>query len=215
MASLSAGHAYSCTVTATNARGTGPASNVRNLSAVWVNTSYYDCPSGGSLSGSTCNVPNQNWVNTNVGANPGYSCAIGGWYNETQDFPLWTSTESWYVNKYAEYNAVWDGVACHGVNNHRRWASTSCYRSTSGFYYGAATGTCNTGNPQWNRRRRLQWIRDVYSYHSHWWCHGGYSLSGSTCVNNSYPAGGYWANPAYSYAARFNSQGYWNGWSVS
>jgi hypothetical protein len=150
-------------------------------------------------------------VDTNVGANPGYTCAVGGWYNETQDFLHHTWTESWYVNRTAEYNAVWDNIACNGVNNRRIWASNSCYRSNA-LYVGAPTGSC--GNT-FTHRRRLYSQRDVYSYHSHWWCHGGYSLSGATCINNSYPGGGYWANPAYSYAARYVSQGYWNGWNVS
>lgn len=65
VSSLDAGKNYSCTVTATNGVGSSPASSTRTVTS----SASYSCPSGGSLSGSTC---------TQTVASYSYSCPPGG-----------------------------------------------------------------------------------------------------------------------------------------
>jgi hypothetical protein len=212
VASLSAGHAYTCTVTATNARGTGPASNARSLAATWVNTSYYDCPSGGSLSGATCYVPDQNWVTSTWGATPTYACSISGSTQIANNITDRHWTSPYYGT--SPHDTSFGSGACAGVWTRRNYYSTNsstCHNFSSTGTGASRVNGCPYGSFAY--RRRDTHTRTATAYQTGWDCGGAHYVWHATC--SWYPSGGYWANPAYSYAARYVSQGYWNGWSVS
>jgi predicted phage tail protein len=217
VSSLTAGKAYSCSVTATNAVGTGSASSAKSLAAAWVDTSAYSCPSGGSLSGSTCNVAASGWVNTNVAAYPTYSCSIGAYSQWFQDYPNYTTLGSVsYINSHV--GMAYGSGACAPWASQDWWASSSCWTTTSGGYSGTC-GTTKPGNPSkgvmYRYRRRVVDIRTLTEYHSGWGCAWDYTLSGSTCIYWLYPDGGYYSSPASSYNATWTSSGYWNGWTIT
>jgi prepilin-type N-terminal cleavage/methylation domain-containing protein len=66
---LAINQSYTCTTSATNAAGAGAASPPLTLNATYTSQGNYTCPSGGSLSGSTCTQTVLNYT---------YSCPYGG-----------------------------------------------------------------------------------------------------------------------------------------
>jgi hypothetical protein len=123
VASLSAGHAYTCSVTATNAVGTGGASNVKTLAAAWVNTSYYSCNSGDSFNTATqCRHwnPSSYWVPSGYTAyydttwdaiadwwNGVFYCTTGAEFNFAPDYSGFCRHYYWVDNSYWADNSYW------------------------------------------------------------------------------------------------------------
>jgi hypothetical protein len=200
-------------VLAANGVGAGSYSAAKTLAAAWVNTSYYSCPSGGTLSGTTCNVAASGWVNTNVAAYPTYSCSIGGYSVWFQDYPNYNTLGGVsYINSHV--GMAYGSGACAPWASQDWWASASCWTTTSGGFSGTC-GATRSGSTKYLYRRRVVEIRSLTEYHSGWGCGWDYNLSGTTCIYWLYPAGGYYSSPASSYNATYNSTGYWNGWTIT
>jgi large repetitive protein len=209
VASLDAGYAYSCGVLAANVVGAGSYSTAKTLAAAWVNTSYYSCPSGGSLSGSTCYVPDSGWVNTTQPASVVWTCSVGGSSQQVSnkaDRPY--SGVTYYGSN--PHDTAFGSGHCAGYWTTRNYysANGTCYRLNSS---SSVSSGCPTGTYQYRRRdTHVRSATETWFYS----CGFEYNLSGSTCYHWLYGAG-YWSSPAYSYAATYNSTGYWNGWTIT
>jgi hypothetical protein len=110
-------------VTATNAVGTGGASNVKTLAAAWVNTSYYSCNSGDSFNTATqCRHwnPSSYWVPSGYTAyydttwdaiadwwNGVFYCTTGAEFNFAPDYSGFCRHYYWVDNSYWADNSYW------------------------------------------------------------------------------------------------------------
>jgi hypothetical protein len=192
VSSLTAGTTYSCSVTATNAAGTSGASNVKTLSSAWVNTSYYSCNAGDSLSGSTCS----HWNPSSYRVNQGYwACSIGGESSANYSFQGYQnkpgSTPGWST----WYYAYTSNSGC-GTVWYQAYYSTGCWTTAAG---AAGTGGGNTSGCASSTTKYGRYTVVTRSVGQYW-------VDTSYNVDNSY-----WS----TYAAYYTSQGYWNSFVVS
>jgi titin len=207
---------YSCSVTAQNAAGSSAASGAKTLTNVQGSSTSYSCPSGGSLSGTTCTQTVVTWIYTYYYA----SCYVGGYtYNNTnntvgyRDYRTASNFTNYFgqnfVNNWADTAWVNTGP-CGFLAYERYWASNSCFENTSG---GGIAGTCGTrsssGRPIRYYRRVAQDWRYVFNY-----CPSGGAVSGDYCYPN-YPDSGYNQTTYPTYTATATTTYYWNGWSVT
>jgi hypothetical protein len=146
--------------------------------------------------GANCYQSGWNYAPGNTANTIGYYLYTGGGFTSPYDGgSIVNTTRVW---------SVYGGTACNGAQLEWRWASNSCYRTSTG----GTTGTCNSTN-RWRRVANGQ-QPSVYPYCAY----GGTLTNSSTWCDTSYYQSNWTWDPSY-YTSPLTASGYWNGWAVS
>jgi hypothetical protein len=187
---LTQGSQYDCYLSAANAAGPSPWSQPVSLSPAWTDTSYYHCPSGGSLSGNTCTQT----------VFSGYSCNQGGSILSGS-----TCRRTDFVGYYCPGGEVLSGTTCITPGYWSHWWE---WMEIVDYGVGAAW-VC----PTWYYagREPSSYSYDTLTCNYYDWVDPADYGASASWSNYDYAATPNYSHPTYT--ATLVQQGFWSGWN--
>ena len=132
----------------------------KNATCTCSSSTSYTCPSGGTLSGTTC------YTSSSYDASPSYSCYSGGSLS----------------GAYCVINSSYAASASYSCNSGDSRSGSTCTKSSS--YNATKNYSCNSGD---SRNGTTCTTTSTYTATKNYSCNSGDSRNGTTCTSVVYP----------------------------